>query len=326
MLTRSFNISFLFLVLLGLPFFAESQKSSGFVIENKRPDKEMVADKKFLKELRKNNLPWHIRHLETGIDFLLVLPGSYERGAVASDEMARDNEKPSHAVAISSPFYMSQFEITNEQFKGLFSQYSSGFYYRDSIAKSGLDEPNFPVSNVSWDEAMSYSETYGFRLPTEAEWEFVAKAGIKDSRFTWGNEMNPGKLVANISNPSVKKKYAWNWEVFDWEDGYELYSPVGSFPANNWGFYDLIGNAWEWCLDAYSENVYEDYNGTTYDPLHTDGDKKVIRGGGWGNAPRGSRLTYRWGYSKANKHNGNGFRVVLPVSSDFQFKTTPSDN
>lgn len=307
-----------------IPSSDKAQDSLAFVIQNQRPNKRIVTDTSYFKELNKSNLPWHVKHIETGIDFLLVLPGSYMRGAVDGDEIARDNEIPSHKVIISHPFYMSQFEVTNKQFKRLFSNYTSGFYYRDSVIS--LDNPHFPVSSVSWEEAKTYSENFGFRLPTEAEWEYVAKSGTKNHRFTWGNEMKPRKVAANISNPSAKEKYKWDWEVFDWEDGYLLYAPVGSFPANNWGFYDMTGNAWEWCLDAYLENIYNDFKGATKDPVFIDGDSKVLRGGGWGNAPRGSRLSYRWGFNKANKHNGNGFRVVLPVSSDFQFKKTLTNN
>jgi formylglycine-generating enzyme required for sulfatase activity len=120
----------------------------------------------------------------------------------------------------------------------------------------GLD--NHPVVQVSWDDALAYAQWAGKRLPTEAEWEFAAKGGIKGKTYIWGNE-DPyqGKPKANI--------YQGNFPIKDEvTDGYAGTAPVKSFSANPYGLYDMTGNVWEWVQDWYR---YDAYAGLTKDKL-----------------------------------------------------------
>ncbi len=103
-----------------------------------------------------------------------------------------------------------------------------------------------PVVHVAWEDVCAYAEWAGKEIPTEAEWEFAARGGIDGALFTWGDESNPdGQVMANT----------WQGE-FPWQnllqDGYERTSPVGSFPANGYGLYDMAGNVWEWTSDYYA--------------------------------------------------------------------------
>jgi formylglycine-generating enzyme required for sulfatase activity len=103
-----------------------------------------------------------------------------------------------------------------------------------------------PVVHVAWEDVCAYAEWAGKAIPTEAEWEFAARGGIDGAIFTWGNESNPdGQVMANT----------WQGE-FPWQnllqDGYERTSPVGSFPPNGFGLYDMAGNVWEWTSDYYT--------------------------------------------------------------------------
>jgi formylglycine-generating enzyme required for sulfatase activity len=103
-----------------------------------------------------------------------------------------------------------------------------------------------PVVHVAWEDVCAYATWAGKEIPSEAEWEFAARGGIDGAMFTWGNEPNPvGQVLANT----------WQGE-FPWqnllEDGYERTSPVGSFPANAYGLYDMAGNVWEWTCDYYA--------------------------------------------------------------------------
>ena len=105
-----------------------------------------------------------------------------------------------------------------------------------------------PVTQVTFEDATAYAVWAGKELPTEAEWEFAARGGLEQARFTWGDEFAPkGKMMANT----------WQGE-FPWqnllEDGYAGTSPVKSFPPNGYGLYDMAGNVWEWTIDAFGSN------------------------------------------------------------------------
>ena len=105
-----------------------------------------------------------------------------------------------------------------------------------------------PVVHVAFEDAAAYAAWAGKGLPTEAEWEYAAKAGLDDAEYAWGDELEPdGRYMANT----------WQGE-FPWEnlklDGFEFTAPVGSFPANGFGLYDMIGNAWEWTTDWYQQH------------------------------------------------------------------------
>jgi formylglycine-generating enzyme len=113
----------------------------------------------------------------------------------------------------------------------------------------GLEQ--HPVVQIAYSDAEAYAKWAGKTLPTEAEWEFAARGGLEDAEYAWGNELKPeGKLMANF----------WQGE-FPWqnlaEDGFEVTSPVGSFPANGYGLVDVVGNVWEWTTDWYTSSSTE---------------------------------------------------------------------
>ncbi len=113
----------------------------------------------------------------------------------------------------------------------------------------GLEQ--HPVVQIAYSDAEAYAKWAGKTLPTEAEWEFAARGGLEDAEYAWGNELKPeGKLMANF----------WQGE-FPWqnlaEDGFEVTSPVGSFPANGYGLVDVVGNVWEWTTDWYTSGSTE---------------------------------------------------------------------
>ena len=147
---------------------------------------------------------------------------------------------------------------------------------RTSIVGKG----NEPVVQVCYEDAAAYAKWAGKRLPTEAEWEFAARAGRQQATFYWGNDLKPrGKWVANIFQGTFPTKNTL-------EDGFKTVAPVKTYPANSNGLYDMDGNVWEWCSDLYRPDYYRKSPAVnpkgpkdSYDPEEPGAVKHVQRGG-----------------------------------------------
>jgi formylglycine-generating enzyme required for sulfatase activity len=143
---------------------------------------------------------------------------------------------------------------------------------------------NYPVVHISWDDAVAYAKWAGKRLPTEAEWEFAARGGLNEKRYSWGDELKPkDKWMANIWQGRFPSSNTA-------EDKFKGVAPVKSFQPNGYGLYDMIGNVWEWCSDWYDARLYAKFQGkdVTVNPTGPDvsndpGDpyslKRVTKGG-----------------------------------------------
>ena len=229
-----------------------------------------------------------------------------------NDNDALDNEKPQHTVYIDA-FYMDMYEVTNVKYKkfidenpdwgknSILSEYHDGDYLR---LWNGNDYPKdkdyHPVVYVSWYAAMAYARWVGKRLPTEAEWEKASRGGLNNKKYPWGNFRNPSK--ANYGN------YVRGT------------TPVGSYSPNDYGLYDVSGNVWEWCLDAYNQNFYdasprdnpisgESLTGITNNFMHIK-TRRVLRGGSRSSKHDYIRVAYRGSGDPTGTSDNVGFRCV----------------
>jgi len=240
-----------------------------------------------------------------GMPFVFVKGGCFEMGDSTGE--GDPNERPVHQVCLTD-FSIGTYEVTNAQFQKFRPEHRSG-----TSDEKDLGGANQPVVNVSWDDAVAFAEWLSkqsgqtYRLPTEGEWEYAARAGSSQSRF-WGNNPDEACAYANVADMTAKKVRP-NWTTFFCDDKHFVSADVGSFKPNGNGIYDMLGNVWEWCLDVYNS---EAYNKLPKDnPIFQgSGEYRVMRGGGWSNGPLGVRCSHRVGLSPDFGHHALGFRLV----------------
>ena len=172
---------------------------------------------------------------------------------------------------------------------------------------SGFNQPDQPVTNVTWFDAVAYCGWKDKRLPTEAEWEKAALGGLDSAKYPWGNS-EPNNQSANFSDTNT----TFEWRSSSVNDGFTFTSPVKSFSPNGYGLFDMAGNVWEWCADWYDTFYYakgEDKNPTGAET----GERRVLRGGAWYRASHSLRTAERVSDYPDSSLNVVGFRCAMDV-------------
>ena len=199
-----------------------------------------------------------------GMEFVLVPAGSFQMGCDKNFDDCSDDELPRHSVTISKEFYLGKYEVTQEHWVAVMGSNPSKFKARTR-----------PVEQVSWDDVQTFIRKLNakegsqkYRLPTEAEWEYAARA---DSGGKWCFGDDESRL----------SQFAHYDQDYDQCTSNEsCTNPVGKLSANAWGLYDMHGNVWEWVQDWYGENYYS--NSPATDPTGpSSGSCRVFRGGSW---------------------------------------------
>lgn len=260
----------------------------------------------------------------TGMEFVHVPGGCFQMGDMFGE--GEPDEKPLHEVCVND-FYIGKYEVTQGQYHQITGHNPSRFKEGD----------RYPVDRVNWFDTQAFIEklnsrsSQNYRLPTEAEWEYAAREGGKKVRFGTGRDT----IGSNDANFNALAEYKMPYS----SSGIyrESTVPVGTYPPNSLGIYDMSGNLWEWCQDWYDEEYYKSSprDNPTGPPLgnfrmlrdgswtfsfddlidvQTDSRGfRVIRGGSWAYYPWSARAANRHYYYTNTRGYSRGFRIVRPV-------------
>lgn len=279
---------------VGRPIATKTYEKEDIKVETEALKKE-TADKKKIEStvqrehVTKKEEKESITPFKNTIDmeFVLIPSGEFDMGSPSNEVGRYDDEGPVHRVKIPKSFYMGKYEVTQKQWRDIMGNDPSRF-----------KGDNLPVEQVSWNDVQKFikklnkkENTKKYRLPSEAEWEYAARAE-NSTRYFFGDD------------DSKLGEYAWYHGNSEGRT-----HPVGQKKPNSWGLYDIHGNVWEWVQDKYQ---------SIYDGAPTDGSsweseigmQRVLRGGAWSDYTRDCRLAYRGHDVPGDCDSFLGFRLV----------------
>jgi len=284
-----------------------------------KPPPKKVKGKFFRDRLKNGSL---------GPQMVWIPAGSFRMGDIQGG--GYDDEKPVHRVSINR-FAMSRTEVTVGEFRrfvnatGYKTEAEKGdgcWTYKNyswvQVKNANWRNPNFsqddnhPVVCVSWNDAMAYVEWLNrqtgkqYRLPTEAEWEYAARAGTETARY-WGNKPDKACRYANVHDRTSKKENGFWWTPHKCTDGYAQTAPVGQFKPNNFGLYDMLGNLWEWTGSQY-ESKYGGQERQCAKKVNKN-SRLSLRGGSWNIDTAWVRSANRIGGRPTLRGDSVGLRV-----------------
>jgi formylglycine-generating enzyme required for sulfatase activity len=264
---------------------------------------------------------------------MTVLPaGSFVMGSPEGEELRSSQEGPRHTVTIPRPFAMAIYDVTRDQYAAFVRETGrkpgkACIVFQDGGARetdgASWTSPGFPQTGRDpvlcddWNDVHDYirwlnaklgrAGARAYRLPTEAEWEYADRAGTA-TRFYWGDDDRDACRYGNTADAAAKRSYPF-LKTVNCDDGFAATSPVGSFPPNGFGLYDMAGDVFDWIEDCW----HPSYDGAPTDgSAWTTGDcqEHVIRGGSLGHVPRLMRSAYRFKDPVDHRSVFLGFRLA----------------
>ena len=255
--------------------------------EKAKEEATLLAALEEEKRLKRENTPF----IEPVM--ILIESGTYMMGS----DFDNEDEAPEHQVVIPNDFYIGKFEVTNVEY----NEYLKATKNRRMLPPNWTTDMQ-PVVGISWDDATAYAHWLSeltdkkYRLPTEQEWEYIARAGIT-TRYYWGDRDTSHRKNA------WRKEYPDNAHDYAWlkTNSQSVTHTVGEKKPNAWGLYDITGNVWEWCANAYTDN---------YNIPAEEESLKVIRGGSWFSTPEEITLSHRGANVNDFTSYNIGFRLL----------------
>lgn len=246
------------------------------------------------------------------LPFVTIPAGKFKMGCSPGDNKCDEDEKPSHLVTLTKSFDLMATDVTAGQFR----MWEKANHHQPP-QQPGWSGDDVPVVNVTWDEARAFCSFVGGRLPTEAEWEYAARAGSSGARY--GALDDVAWYGDNSGNSRIDAEVLWNQNSNGYDDALKANGnrahPVGRKAPNALGLYDMLGNVWQWTADWYGERYYRT-KANHVDPRGpVSGDNRVLRGGSWDVVAGAVRASFRLRNDPAHREGDGGFRCARDAHS-----------
>jgi formylglycine-generating enzyme required for sulfatase activity len=254
-----------------------------------------------------------------GLKYAWIPPGTFEMGCSPGDNECFKDEKPAHQVTITKGFWLEQTPVTVGAYKRFAAETGRAMPPEPKLGSNALNpgwaNEQMPLVNVTWDDSQAYCRWVGGRLPTEAEWEYAARAGSKEARYgsledvAWYEENSGRERIDSTKIWSQDQSHYFDRQPERLAANGNTMQAVGLKRPNDWRLYDMLGNVREWVNDWYGETYYQ--SGSERDPQGPDyGNLRVLRGGSWDSVPGYIRVSDRYSGYPDSRYIDGGCRCL----------------